>query len=135
MATDLHNHTTDPSLTALVSGIVRDAQDLMKQELALAKTEIADEITKTKQAVISLSAGVGVAAVGGLLLLLMVVHLLHEVAHLSMWLSYLIVGGALAAVGVVLFFVGRAKAGDIHLVPRRTVETMKENVRWIKNQT
>lgn len=135
MATDLHNATTDQTLAALVGGIVHDAQELMKQELALARTEIADELNKTKQALISLAAGVAVAAVGGLLLLLMVVHLLNEVGGLSMWLSYLIVGGALAAVGVGLVFMGRSKAGDVHLVPRRTVETMKENVEWIKNQT
>ncbi len=134
MANDLRT-APEPSMASLVSGIVSDAQDLFKQELALAKREMADELRKTRDAAISFGVGIGVAALGGWLLVLMVVYLLHEVALLPLWASYLIVGGVMVVVGCILFFVGRAKASSIHLVPQQTVETMKENVRWIKNQT
>jgi hypothetical protein len=132
MATDLHH---EPSFASLISGIIEDAQALFKQEAALARREIADEINKTKQAAASLGAGLGVAALGVILLTLMVVQLLHEEAGLRLWLSYLIVGGALAIVGGVLFMVGRARASTISLVPKQTMQTMKENVQWIRNQT
>ncbi len=136
MATDIHNSTTtEPSLTSLVSGIINDALNLFKQELALARREMTDELNKTKQAVVSLGAGLAVTAFGAFFLTFMVVYLLNEEAGLRLWLSYLVVGGVLTAVGISLFFIGRTKAADINLVPRQTVQTMKENVQWIKNQT
>jgi hypothetical protein len=134
MASDLHN-TSEASLTALVTGIINDAQELLKQEIALARREIADEINKSKQAAVSLGVGVAVGALGGWLLILMIVSLLNEVAGLPLWVSYLIVGGVLTIVGCGLFFAGKAKASDINLVPKQTVQTMKENVQWIKDQT
>jgi hypothetical protein len=135
MAIDVTPNTSEPSLTSLVNGIIRDAQDLVHQEIALARREVRDEIEKAKQAVVSLSVGVATAAVGGLFLLLMVVHILQEEAHLKLWMSYLIVGGILAVVGGVLYAMGRTKAGDIRLVPKQTAETLKENVQWLKRQT
>jgi uncharacterized membrane protein YqjE len=134
MAVDL-NSTTEPSLSSLVAGIVKDAQTLIKQEMALARREFAEELNKTKQAIASLAIGVSVAALGALFLLLMIVRILHEEVGLKMWHSYGLVGGALAIIGGILFLFGRNRASDIHLVPQQTVETMRENVQWIKNQT
>jgi hypothetical protein len=134
MASELQN-SAEPSMASLVAGIIRDAQVLITQEMALARREIADEINKTKQALVSLSLGVGVAALGGLLLVLMLVHLLHEEWHLQLWQSYGLIGLLLAVIGGTLFFVGRSRASTIRLVPPQTVQAMKENVQWIKNRT
>ena len=134
MATTL-NRNSEPSLASLVSGIVNDAQALIKQEVALARRELADELTKAKQATLSLGVGAAVAALGGLLLALMVVYILHEEVQMKLWLSYLIVGGVLAIAGATLFLFACAKASEINLVPKQTVETLRENVQWIKNQT
>lgn len=134
MATILHRNS-EPSLASLVSGIVSDAQALIKQEMALARRELADELNKTKQATISLGVGAAIVALGGVLLAFMVVYLLHEEVQLSLWLSYLIVGGVLAIAGIALLLFARAKASEISLVPKQTVETLRENVQWIKNQT
>jgi hypothetical protein len=38
-----------PSMTSLLGGIVNDVQTLMKQELALAKREVAEELNKAKR--------------------------------------------------------------------------------------
>jgi hypothetical protein len=134
MATDIHN-ASEPSLASLVSGIINDAQTLIKQEMALARREFTEEIKQTKQAAVSLALGVGVAALGGLLLLLMLVYLLHEEAGLKVWWSYGIVGGLALIIGLSLLLVAKARASEISLVPPQTAETMKENVQWIKNQT
>ena len=40
----------EPSMASLVGGIVNDAQALIKQELALAKREVTDELNKAKEA-------------------------------------------------------------------------------------
>jgi HPt (histidine-containing phosphotransfer) domain-containing protein len=54
---------TQPSLTALVAGIINDVQQLIRQELALAKSEAKQEWDKTKSA----AASFGAAAVAGVL--------------------------------------------------------------------
>lgn len=135
MAIDFQNASTEPSMAALVGGIVQDAQNLIKQEVALARSEIGNELKKTKEAAISLGIGIGVAALGALLLIFMLVFLLNEEADLKVWHSFGIVGGLLFILGAGLFFLGRARASEIHLVPPQTAQTMKENVQWLKNQT
>ena len=129
--------TTDssPSMASLLGGIVSDIQTLVRQEITLAKTELLSEWDKAKTAAGSMAAGVATLAVGGLLLLLTVVCVLHEVAGLPWWASFLIVGGVLTSLGLVLYYTGRNKAAQVHVVPPQTAETLKENVQWISNQT
>jgi VIT1/CCC1 family predicted Fe2+/Mn2+ transporter len=128
-------HNPEPTLTQLVNELASDAKELLRQELALAKYEISEEISKTKVALISLGIGVGIGAIGGLLLILMLVHLLNALAGLPLWACYGIVGGVLAIVGIVMLLHAKNKMFDIAVVPHQTVDTMKENVRWIKQKT
>jgi len=97
----------------------------------LATYEIREDLQKTKTAMLSLGIGIGVAALGGLLLILMLVHLLHALAGLPLWACDGIVGGLLAISGAVLLLSGKNTIARIDVVPPQTMETMKENVRWI----
>ncbi|SRR5579885_1378542 len=126
---------TSPSMASLLGGIATDLQTLMRQEIALAKTEMIREWDKAKTAAGSMAVGVAILALGGLFLCLTVVSVLHEVAGLPWWASFLIVGGVFTGLGAVLFFTGRNKAASVNVVPPQTAETMRENVQWIRNQT
>src|SRR5262249_36229415 len=94
MANDVHT-SSEPRLTALVTGIIHDVQELLKQQLSLFREEVKNDVRKTKEAALSLSLGVGILAVGGLFFCLMLVHLLNWAAPtvLPLWLCYGIVGG------------------------------------------
>jgi hypothetical protein len=129
--------TPEPSMASLAGGIVHDAQALIQQELALAKREVTEELIKAKEAAISLGIGIGIAALGGVLLVFMLVYLLHAAAseHLPLWGCYGLVGAALVILGGSLFAFGKKRAGAVHLLPEQTLATMKDNVAWIKNQT
>jgi putative superfamily III holin-X len=124
----------EPSLAALIGGIINDARDLLLQEFTMAKLEVQDELRKTKAAAISFGIGIGIAAVGGLLLIFMVVHLLHAITPLPLWGCYGIVGGVLLLSGFIVLYTGKKAAEEIGVVPE-TVETLKENVKWIKERT
>jgi len=124
-----------PSMASLLGGIVSDIQALTRQEIALAKTEMLREWDKAKTAAGAMVVGAAFLALGGILLCLMVVSALHEGAGLPWWASFLIVGGLLAALGVVLLLIGRSQAARVNLVPPQTAETLRENVQWIRNQT
>jgi Putative Actinobacterial Holin-X, holin superfamily III len=127
-------YTSKPTLTELLTGLMHDAMVLLRQEVALAKHEIRAELWNIILAVLSLGVGGGIAAIGGLLLILMLVHLLQALTALPLWACYGIVGGLFAVVGVVLLVLGKQKMARIHLMPQGTVETMQENVQWIKEQ-
>jgi len=134
MACDIHA-TPGPSLAGLVSGILRDAQDLVRQEVTLAKVEIGQELRKTKEAALSVLAGVAFLVLGAIFLLLMVVYLISWATggNIPVWGSYAIVGGVLALIGAILVYSGRNRAEKIHLVPKQTVETLRENMQWMTN--
>ena len=123
------------SMASLLGGIASDIQTLVRQEITLAKTEMLREWDKAKTAAGSMAAGAAVLAAGGLFLGMTVVCVLREVAGLPWWASFLIVGGALAVLGAVLFYTGRNKAAQVNVIPPQTAETLKEDVQWIRNQT
>lgn len=121
------------SMTAVLEGLFADLRTLAVQELRLATHEVREEIGKAKSAGMSLALGVGLSVVSGLLLILMIVHGLNALG-LPLWASYGLVGVVLGGAGVALLMKAKTKAGDIHVVPIRTVQTMKENVSWIKEE-
>jgi len=65
----------------------------------------------------------------------MVVHVLNKATRLPLWSCYGLVGGALGAAGAGLLAAGRREAEGVRLVPAQTMEALKENVEWIKEQT
>jgi Putative Actinobacterial Holin-X, holin superfamily III len=135
MASDLHS-APEASLALLLGGVINDLQLLIKQEAALARREFADQMRKTKEAALSLGIGIGIAALGGGLLILMIVHLLSwAVPSIPLWGSYGIVGAVLAGAGAILLLKGKSKAEEIQLVPPQTAETIKENLQWITKRT
>lgn len=134
MASDLQTHP-EPSVTSLVSGIVNDFQELLKQQMALFKSEVREDLRQTREVAVSLAAGLGLALLGVVLLCLMLVHLLHWATNnqLPLWGCYGIVGGVLAAVGAALLYAGKKRAETVNPLPEQSVQAMRENVQWIMN--
>lgn len=128
---DFHTDAA-PSVTELVGGIVGDVQDLIKQQFALFKHEVREDIRKAKDATVSLVLGGAILAVGGILLCLMLVHLLHWAAPtLPLWSCYAIVGGGLTLIGGIGLYVGYRQVKSVNPLPDETVAALKENVQWI----
>jgi hypothetical protein len=128
-------HTSEPSVAALLGGIANDAKELLVQELALTALELHDTLHRAKTAAIALGLGIGVVAIGGMLLMLMLVQVLAAYTAIPLWGCYGIVGGVLVVLGGVLLAVGKRTADAIDVVPQRTLETMKENMQWLTEQT
>jgi len=127
-------YNLEPTLTQLMSGLVSDAKLLLRQELALAKYEIQEEVRKTTTALACLGVGIGVAAIGGLLFIIMLVHLLNVLTEWPLWICYGTVAGVCIIAGVALLYSGKKQISEIEVLPSQTVETMKENVKWIKHK-
>jgi len=125
----------DTSMAQLLSGIVGDAQELVRKEIALARQEIREEIGNAKNAGIKLAIAGAVLAIGGLLLVLTLAQGLADLLNWPTWAGYGIVGVVLAVVGYFLLSSAQKQIKEISPVPEKTVETMKENVEWIKDRT
>ena len=128
-------HASEPSIVALLGGIINDAKSLLAQGMALAKLEVQDQLRKGKTAAIALGMAIGIVAVGGLLLMLMLVQVLAAFTEIPLWGCFGIVGTALVAIGGVLLAIGKTKAKELDVVPQQTVETMKENTQWLAKRT
>lgn len=123
---------SEGSLTGLVTGIVNDAQELVKQQFALFKHEVKEDLRKTMQAAIALGVGVAVALVGGLSMWLALVFLLFwAFPVVPLWGWFAIVGFLFLVAGALLFYAGKAKLESFNPLPDESAEALKENVQWI----
>jgi hypothetical protein len=128
-------HLLAPSFVSLLGGIANDATELLLREVALTKLEVQYELRKAKTAAIALGIGIGTIAMGGILLMLMLVHMLAALTVVPLWGCYGIVGSALVVLGGVLLAAGKTKAEELDVVPQRTVERIKESAQWLTKQT
>lgn len=130
MATDVHPGT-QPSVSGLVTGILTDAQELIKQHLELFRAEVKEDFRKTKQAAIPLVIGLVVMAVGGLLLCFTLVHLLHALTYpkLDLWHCYAIVTGAFLIGGGILFIVGKHQFDSFNPLPDQTLKEIQWTIK------
>jgi hypothetical protein len=128
------NRTSDSTVSDLISGLVTDAQLLVRREIDLAKREVSIEVDKVKQGAVALGAGAGLAVIGALLLGHMLVYLVQTLTGLSLWVSYLIVGAIFAIGGGLLLMQGIKRMKDVDPMPRETIESVKEDIQWIKEQ-
>jgi uncharacterized membrane protein YqjE len=120
------------SFAELVQNIVADVQGLIRSEIRLAKTELKENVSTTGRASSLLVGGLvfGFYAVG--FLLLTVVYALATA--MPNWLAALIVGVVVAIVAGILAMVGYQRIKQVNLKPEQTVDSVKEDVEWVKQQ-
>jgi xanthine/uracil permease len=121
------------SLGDLFSDLSRETTTLVRQEVQLAKAELTQSATEAARGIGMLVAGGAVAYAGLFFLLLAVVFGLIE-AGWDAWLSALVVGLVVVAIGAVLVLRARESLKPANLAPQKTVETLKEDAAWAKEQ-
>ncbi len=123
----------DRSLGELFAELAQETSTLVRQEVELARVELGQKAAGVGRAVASLVLGGAVAYAGFLAIMAAVIVALAN-AGLPWWLSALLVGVVVAGVGYALVARARAALERVELVPRRTVETLKEDREWAKEQ-
>ena len=130
------------SLGELFSELASETSTLVKQEVSLATTEMTQKATKVGKDVGYLAAGGAVGYTALLVILAAVVigltQLISSVTGwqyiTSAWIAAAIVG---VVVGIVAYFLvtsALTKLKNTELTPRQTVETIKEDAQWLKDQ-
>lgn len=121
------------SLGELFSELAQETSTLVRQEVDLAKTEIGQKASRVGKDVGFLAAGGAVAYAGLLAILAAVVVGLDT--FLPLWLAALLVGLVVVAVGYFLVKKGLDALKKEDVAPQQTIETLKEDGQWIKDQT
>ena len=121
------------SLGDLFSDLSRETTTLVRKEVQLAKAELTQSATEAARGIGMLVAGGAVAYAGLLFLLLAIVFGLIE-AGWDPWVSALVVGLVVVAIGAVLVLRARESLKPANLAPQKTVETLKEDAAWAKEQ-
>jgi hypothetical protein len=124
----------DRSIGELFGQLSQDMTLLFRQELQLARVEMSEKISQLTGNLVSVVAGGFVAYVGALALVAALILGLNQVAGISPWVSALIVGAIFAVAGYVMLNRGLKELKRVDLSPRRTVETLKDDVQWAKEQ-
>ncbi|MDP8949979.1 MAG: phage holin family protein [Actinomycetota bacterium] len=123
----------DRSLGELFSELSQETTTLIRQEVNLAKTEMSQKASRVGKDVGFMAAGGAVAYAGLLAIVAGVIALVGLV--IPLWLSALLVGLVVAAIGYFLVRKGLDALKQEDLAPRQTIETLKEDKEWAKDQT
>ncbi len=131
--TEARGKAEDQSIGSLIAEVADDVSRLFRQEVELATAEIKQEATKAGKAAGMLGAAGFAGYMTVLLLSFAIVYALANVMDHG-W-AFLIVAVIWGIVGAVLFANGKKKAQNVSPMPNRTVETLKEDAKWLKNPT
>jgi hypothetical protein len=144
MASVERRELRERSTLQLVKDLSHQASTLVHQEVELVRVELAEnvELAKNEIAEKGKQAGVGVAAfagagIAGLLALgaLSAFLVLALDGLMPSWTAALCVALLWVAVGIPLALYGRRKFEEVGApVPEQTIEAVKEDVAWLKDQ-
>jgi hypothetical protein len=123
----------DRSLGELFAELASEIGTLVRQELRQAGTEVSQRATSVGKDVGGLVAGAVVIHVGVLALVFAAIAGLADLG-LDWWLAALLVGIVLAGIGYALVQRGRSAIQRADILPRRTMDNLREDTEWVKDQ-
>jgi uncharacterized membrane protein YqjE len=121
------------SIGDITGDLLENAQEIFRDEIRLAKVEIREDLKTAGRAAAILVTGILMALFAFGMLLFTATWALDTL--LPLWAAAGIVTVVVAVLAAVLITVGRSRVSEVNPKPERTVESMKENVQWIKQQT
>ena len=123
----------DQSLSELVSRMTTDVGKLVSTQIELAKVEIKDEVKRAGRGV-GMVGGGGLAAYFAVLLVSFAIAFWLADAFDSLGTGFFVVGLVYAAGAAVLVFKGKQQISSATPIAEQTIETIKEDVEWARQQ-
>jgi uncharacterized membrane protein YqjE len=133
VTTGENNQLRDASTGELFKRLSQQTSELVRSEVDLAKAELTEK-GKTAGKGAGMFGGAGLFGVTAFLAFTACLIALLSTA-MEVWLAALIVTVVYASIGGVLALLGRRKIQEATpATPEQTIETLKEDVQWAKNQ-
>ena len=124
---------TDRSVADVLQDILRNVQDILRSEVRLAKAEIRQEATQAAAAALWMTIGVVGLLSAWMFLLWTAVYALSTV--LPLWAATLVIAVAVACAGGTVLTAGLRRFTRMKPMPERTIESLQENLEWMKQPT
>lgn len=138
----MNPESTNPnSIPALLRDLRDETTTLMRQEVALAKTEMKENVSRMGSHAAHIAVGGFIAYAGIIVLLIGIGHLLGALLvragmndQVAQWLAPTIIGLIVAIIGWAML--NKAKNAIAHddLTPRQTIDTMRDNKQWAQQK-
>lgn len=122
----------DRPIGEVLGDLLRNAGQLIRQEFELARVETQQNLSRLLRDSVMLIIGAVFGYVG--LLALVAAVILGLATVLPAWASALIVGGALLLIGLILVFANLNAMRNADVMPQQTIETLREDVRMMKEK-
>ena len=116
----------------LFSDLASDLSELVRKEVELARLEVGQKVKRVGKNVGYLVIGGAVAYAAMLAIIAAIIMLLDKV--MPAWGAALLVGLVVAGIGWLLIGKATAALQETDLTPQQTVETLKEDAAWAKQQ-
>jgi len=116
----------------LFGDLATEMSNLVRQEVALAKLEVSQKAKHVGKNVGYLVVGGAIAHAAMLALIAAIIMLVAKV--LPNWGATLLVGIVVAGIAWLLISKALSALQETELTPRETVETLKEDATWMKEQ-
>jgi hypothetical protein len=123
----------DRSLGELFAELASEIGTLVRQELRQAGTEVSQRATSIGKDIGGLVVGAVIIHTGVLALVAAVIAGLVDLG-LDWWLAALIVGVILAGIGYALIQKARSAIQRADILPRHTMDNLREDTEWAKDQ-
>jgi uncharacterized membrane protein YqjE len=118
------------TVTTLVSGILDDAQKLVRQQVEMLKVEVKEDFRRSKRAAQFGGLGIVLLTVGLLGLVSGLAYFLHEHYQYSMWASWSITGGLFFIAGTALTVTSYVLLERFNPLPGKSFKALSENLTW-----
>jgi hypothetical protein len=119
-------HGSSASVGGLVRSALDDVRELFREELALARAEVREEVAKATAGGAQAMAAVAALWFAAMFILVAAALGLSAALQWPAWAGFVSVGVVLGVIGVALFARARAAFRRVRPLPR-TVSTLKEN--------
>lgn len=128
-----------------IPNLLRELRDesttLIRQEVALAKSEMKENVSRIGSHAVQIAIGGFVAYAGAIVLLIGIGHLLGAVLiragideQVAQWLAPSIVGLIVAIIGWAMLARAKHAIGHDDLSPRQTIDSLRENKQWAQSK-
>ena len=126
--------TYEPSIADVIKSALHDAQDLVRGEIALAKAEAREAISRIGMGAALLAGAALVAILGVVALMATIAWAISEGLGWPVWAGFGIVTLLALITAGILAYVGKSRLTAARHMPR-TVDTLKENMQWMRART
>jgi len=124
--------TADRPISTVLNDIIGNVQDIVRSEVRLARTEITEELAKSRSAAVLCAVGTLLLTFSAVFLLLAIVYALSMV--MPGWAAALVVGLGLGVIAALFLGVGIKRFRTVRAAPK-TAASLKENIQWAKQLT